>query len=106
MKGYMNRYMKRSKIIAAWVGFCACVPLAGVAWAATGTVFQDNNANGTRDSGEPGIGDVRVSDGLQITTTDAQGRWTLDIEDEAVIFMVKPTGYATPVTASQIPQFY
>lgn len=79
---------------------------AGSAWAAQGVVFEDQNANGKRDAGEPGIADVRVSDGVNITTTDAQGAWQLEIADEAVIFITKPTGYATPVTDSQIPQFY
>jgi hypothetical protein len=97
--------MKISKI-AAWIGFCVATPSSVMALAATGTVFQDNNGNGVRDDGEPGISDVRVSDGLQITTTDANGRWTLAIASEAVIFMVKPSGYAPPVTESQIPQFY
>jgi len=90
------------------IAFSACCLLvsAGTAWAAQGVVFEDHNSNGRRDAGEPGIADVRVSDGLQITTTDAQGAWQLQIDDEAVIFITKPTGYATPVTNSQIPQFY
>ena len=80
--------------------------LSGGALAATGTVFEDRNANGTLDAGEPGIANVRVSDGVSIDTTDASGRWELNIADEAVIFVVKPTGFATPVTSSNIPQFY
>jgi hypothetical protein len=76
------------------------------ALAATGTVFEDLNANGRLDAGEPGLGNVRVSDGVAIDTTDSTGRWELDIANEAVIFVIKPTGYATPVTESQIPQFY
>ncbi len=76
------------------------------AWAAQGVVYEDANGNGERDAGEPGIADVRVSDGLQVTATDAEGNWQLDIGDEAVVFITKPTGYATPVTTGQIPQFY
>jgi calcineurin-like phosphoesterase family protein len=80
--------------------------LASPGWAATGTVFEDVNGNGVRDLGEPGIGRVRLSDGYQITATDESGRWQMEIEDEAVIFVIKPTGYATAVSNSQIPQFY
>lgn len=81
--------------------------VAGTSWAAaTGVVFDDSNGNGVLDTGEPGLADVRVSDGDMIVSTDANGRWTLQIDDEAVIFVIKPTGYATPVNHSKIPQFY
>ncbi len=96
--------MNRSIAMAS--AFACLTAHASVGWAAQGVVYEDRNLNGVRDDGEPGIADVRVSDGLHITTTDAAGRWQLDIDDEAVIFMVKPTGYATAVTPSQIPQFY
>ena len=75
-------------------------------WAALGTVYADLNANGVRDGAEPGVANVRISDGLQVTTTDDAGNWQLDIDGDAVIFLVKPTGYATPTTPGQIPQFY
>jgi len=90
-----------------WVCMAA-VSLSPLAHAleARGIVFEDLNLNGSQDSGEPGISDVRVSDGYQITTTDNAGQWQLDIEDEAVIFVVKPRGYATEVTNSNVPQFY
>jgi len=80
--------------------------LSSSAWAAQGVVFEDLNGNGRRDSGEPGIANVRVSDGVTVTATDAQGRWRLSIAPEAVIFLTKPTGYKTPVNARQLPQFY
>ena len=80
--------------------------LMAIAYAGQGVVYEDLNGNGVYDSGEPGIAGVRVSDGLQIVKTDSNGRWEMDIADEAVIFVVKPTGYATPVNEHQIPQFY
>ena len=73
---------------------------------ARGTVFEDRNGNGRLDDGEPGIAGVRVSDGLDVVTTDAGGAWRLELEGEAVIFITKPRGYATPVNEHQIPQFY
>jgi hypothetical protein len=46
------------------------VPVAGV-------VFLDLDADGVRDSGEPGIEGVAVSDQVQVVTTDRDGRYTL-----------------------------
>ena len=76
------------------------------AMAGSGYVFEDLNGNGLRDADEPGLAGVRVSDGLQIVKTDDDGRWQMDIAEQAVIFVIKPTGYATPVNEHQIPQFY
>lgn len=51
---------------------------AGMASAAvTGTVFMDTNGNGVRDPGEPGVAEAAVSDGLNVTKTDAEGRFSL-----------------------------
>ncbi len=88
-------------LIGAFLG-----ALSSAAWAASGVVYEDVNGNGVRDDGEPGIAAVRVSDGLNIVETDDDGGWSLDIEDEAVIFVVKPAGYATAMSPSQIPRFY
>ncbi|MDP6376357.1 MAG: calcineurin-like phosphoesterase family protein [Pseudomonadales bacterium] len=73
---------------------------------ANGYVFNDLNANGVRDAGEPGIGNVRVSDGENITATDGSGYYRLSIGGEAMIFIAKPRGYRTPVNAQQLPRFY
>ena len=99
----MNIHM-RGVHIRSVVWLCAFVP--GLANAATGVVYEDSNGNGSRQVGESGVAGVRVSDGLQIVTTDEDGRWSMDIGDKAVVFVVKPTGYATPVDANQLPQFY
>lgn len=42
-----------------------------------GTVFLDKNANGTRDSGEPGVAGVVVSDQAAAVRTDASGAFHL-----------------------------
>ncbi|MFB3106866.1 MAG: metallophosphoesterase N-terminal domain-containing protein, partial [Pseudomonadales bacterium] len=82
------------------------LPFAVAAETARGRVFNDLNNNGRYDAGEPGIAGVRVSDGVTVAQSDAQGAYTLDIADEAVIFVTKPRGYAVPVDADQLPQFY
>lgn len=87
-------------------GLTALLSLNGYADTARGSVFEDRNGNGLQDEGELGIEGVRVSDGKSFTQSDANGSWLLDIAEEAVVFVVKPTGYRTRVAPNQIPQFY
>ncbi|HWA40339.1 MAG TPA: hypothetical protein VG712_01945, partial [Gemmatimonadales bacterium] len=52
----------------------------GISWAAStpmtrGSVFQDRNANGVRDSDEPGMAGVLLRRGSQTAVTDASGRY-------------------------------
>ena len=56
----------------------------------TGCVFRDDNGNGRRDPGEPGLPDIQVSDGLTIVKTDAQGNYVLPKADGRFIFATKP----------------
>jgi calcineurin-like phosphoesterase family protein len=73
---------------------------------ATGRVFEDENRNGFLDPGERGLANVRVSNGLEVVTTDEDGRYVLPVDDEAIIFITKPRNYATPVNLHMLPQFY
>ena len=38
--------------------------------------------------------------------TEADGRYTLPIDEESVIFVIKPAGYAVPVDEEMLPRFY
>ena len=73
---------------------------------ATGVVFHDQNANGSLDDGEPGISDVRVSNGQEVVVTDAQGRYQLPVDGDAILFVCKPRDWIYPVDGNQLPQFY
>ncbi len=73
---------------------------------AHGVVFEDLDQDGVRDSGEPGLAGVRVSDGRTVVLTDAEGRWSLPVEEEAVVFLTKPSGFRTPLTQNMLPRFY
>jgi hypothetical protein len=44
----------------------------------SGAVFLDENGNGIRDAGEPGVPDVRVMVEGRTVTTDAEGRYSAD----------------------------
>lgn len=73
---------------------------------ARGTVFHDLNKNNRRDAGEPGLRDVLVSDGERVVKTDAEGRWALPLAEDTAYFLIKPSGWMTPVNDHQLPQFY
>lgn len=73
---------------------------------AKGVVFHDRNGNGQRDAGEEGLPGVRVSNGREIAATDHDGQWKLPIDDDCVLFVIKPRNWMTPVDAEQLPQFY
>lgn len=73
---------------------------------AAGTVFLDANQNGLRDAHERGIPNVRVSNGRDVSLTDAQGRYRVMVEDGTVLFVIKPRDYGLPVDEDQLPKFY
>lgn len=73
---------------------------------AHGYVFHDRNGNRTRDEGESGMANVRVSNGRDIVVTNADGYYELDVSDDTIVFVIKPRGWMTPVNADKLPQFY
>lgn len=59
-----------------------------------GTVFFDVNGNGTQDLGENGLAGVPVSDGVSITCTGMDGKFSLKLADKSRhIFISLPDGY-------------
>ena len=73
---------------------------------ARGVVYLDKNGNERRDAGEPGVADVRVSNGEQIVATNAAGEYQLPVTDDTILFLIKPRGYRTPFTKQMLPRFY
>ncbi|MGZ0655291.1 calcineurin-like phosphoesterase C-terminal domain-containing protein [Coraliomargarita sp. W4R53] len=74
---------------------------------ADGFVFEDLNGDGVRGLQEPGIADVAVSNGQALVITDANGAWSLPYDDEdTIFFVIKPSGWMTPVSEDQLPRFY
>ena len=77
-----------------------------------GRVFEDRNRDGRRQQNEPGIPGVMVSDGLNVVTTNGDGRYALPLPSEAdeaagiSIFITKPDGFEVPVDEDNIPQFF
>ena len=73
---------------------------------ARGTVYWDANENGRHDPGEQGIEGVKVSNGVDVVKTDAQGQYVIDLPTERILFISKPANYRVPLNEVQLPQFY
>ncbi|XOV91794.1 MAG: calcineurin-like phosphoesterase C-terminal domain-containing protein [Bacteroidota bacterium] len=73
---------------------------------AKGFVFEDKNNNREKDAGEKGIAGVPVSNGVDIVQTNDQGFYELPVSDDAIIFVIKPRDWMTPVNQENLPQFY
>lgn len=73
---------------------------------ATGFVFNDKDGDRKRDAGEPGIPNVRVSNGEEIVKTDRDGKWRLPVDDDTAFFVIKPRGWMTPLNHHNLPEFY
>ena len=73
---------------------------------AKGTVFNDKNKNGKKDKGEPGIENIAVSNGKEISKTNKQGEWELPHDDDTIFFVIKPRDWRTPLNKDNLPQFY
>jgi hypothetical protein len=96
--------------------FCFCItvtllhaaftqPLLGASQV-QGIVFHDQNANGRHDAGESGIAGVRVSNGEQVVQTDPEGRYTLPVDGDTIIFVCKPRGWQPRTDSLNRPQFF
>ncbi|PWG78179.1 calcineurin-like phosphoesterase C-terminal domain-containing protein [Pararcticibacter amylolyticus] len=72
----------------------------------TGFVYKDNDGNGLRSKNEPGIAGVPVSNGKDVAVTDKKGRYELPIDDDDIIFVIKPSGYRVPLNELNLPRYY
>lgn len=89
-------------ICAAWL---ATIEIAQ-SETARGVVFDDRNANGSRDAGEPGISGVHVSNGADVATTDDSGRYELEVDDDTIVHVIKPRDWQTQLDKLNLPRFY
>ena len=74
----------------------SCLMLAAmpVMAAYTGHVYVDKNKNGVFDQSEKPLAGIKVSDGLNVVETAADGSFTLPgHERERFIFITTPSGY-------------
>jgi hypothetical protein len=73
---------------------------------AAGSVFHDLSRDGVRQDDEPGIANVIVSNGRDVTTTDAEGRYSLPVFDNMTVMVHEPAAWDVPVDEHGVPQFF
>ncbi len=73
---------------------------------AVGVVFHDANRNGTRDAGEAGVPGVGVSNGRDVVLSDEHGSYRLPVDDDTIIFVIKPRDWMSPVNDRNLPRFH
>ncbi|QQE12392.1 calcineurin-like phosphoesterase C-terminal domain-containing protein [Planctomycetota bacterium] len=96
---------RSSLLIAALSAATLTTPL--LAKPISGIVFEDLNRNRVFDKGEPVIPNVGVSNGRDVVQTNNSGKYKLKIADDTdAIFVIKPSGYMTPVDDKNFPKFY
>lgn len=72
----------------------------------TGYVYEDRNNNAIKDKNEKGIKGVAVTNGKDVNLSKEDGSYSLPANDDMIVSVIKPTGYAVPVDANNQPQFF
>ena len=73
---------------------------------AKGLVFHDLNSDGLYNIGDSALVGVKVSNGTQIVKTDSEGHYEISIKAGGCLFVIKPSGFHTPINKNQLPQFF
>ena len=74
---------------------------------ATGVVYHDTNANKQYDPGtDKPLEGIGVTNGRTVVETNSQGRYELPVTDDTILFVIKPSGWRTPINKNMIPKFY
>jgi hypothetical protein len=61
----------------------------------SGFVFEDSNGNGSRDTNEPGVPGVAISDQASVVVTNSQGQFQIPARKGfGIVMMSVPTGYS------------
>lgn len=72
----------------------------------SGVVFHDRDSSGVLRLNSPGVPRVAVSNGRDVVLTDARGRYTLQVAEHDIVFVVKPRNWAVPLNAHKLPQHW
>ena len=73
---------------------------------ASGVVFIDNDADGKLGPNDNYFSGVKVSNGKEIVKTNERGQYELPLEEDSVIFVIKPTGFRSSLSDNNLPEFY
>ncbi|NBC82939.1 MAG: metallophosphoesterase [Bacteroidetes bacterium] len=72
----------------------------------SGYVYHDANSNQQKEDVEKGIPKVALSNGNDVVTTNQQGYYSLPVDSDAIIFVIKPNNWMTPLNDLNLPLFY
>lgn len=72
---------------------------------ARGFVFH-NKTNSVKKLDNPGIAGVTVSNGIEVVKTDRNGFYEIPVQEDSIIFVIKPSGWAVPTNKNNLPQHY
>ncbi len=106
----MNQYKRHMIVFVVFALFGVCCLADAQSFSgnevARGYVFNDLNRDGVMDSGEEGIANVCVSNGEMVVATDTEGYYEIPVENDTIVFVIKPRDWMTPVNRDNLPQFY
>lgn len=90
----MKRFRKALFLLPLAAAGAWQTPPAALRLEITGMVFVDQNANGLRDPGEPGLGNAVVSDQNAVVSTGVDGTFRLErVGGRGIVFVSVPSGY-------------
>lgn len=95
--------MNKSILIASALLFTAVLTAQSTA---KGYVFEDTNHNGKKEKREKGIANVAVSNGREVVLTDKKGQYELPLSNDAILSIIKPSGYKILTNKDNQPQFF
>ncbi|WP_282133312.1 calcineurin-like phosphoesterase family protein [Cellulophaga baltica] len=72
----------------------------------SGTVFLDENKNGTFNRTEKGLPNILISNGKDIVVSDPNGAYTIKAIPGNLVFVIKPSGYISELNELNIVQSY
>jgi hypothetical protein len=82
------------------------VSFAVAAESLSGFIYLDVNNNNQKDPSEIGLSDILISNGIDVSKSDRNGKWILPITADSLVFIIKPSEYAVALNNALIPQHY
>jgi len=92
-------------LASPWTGSVEVIRSGGGDTTISGYVFEDLNSDSQRQSNEPGIAGVLVSNGLDVVLTDDNGRYEIPVRPDMDLTVVQPEGWSVPVDERMAPRF-
>ncbi len=94
------------KIVLSLVLFGSFYTSVNAQRLAKGIVFEDKNQNNKFDKSENVYRMYKFSNGKQVVSTNDKGEYQIEIDNETILFVIKPTNYKIPTNEFNQPQFY